>query len=786
MSDNPERCANYLKIVRLIVDVGTDTVRDLFYFYKPKERVAAFFASHTILDELFDLKRRHVITSEQFEKLTNDPNPDEIDISLLITILINLFKWTIDKPENGWNNPIAEDDATLGADLLRLKKLRNSLVGHSPDGNISTEEFEDLWGQTSCILTRIAEITHNDTIAVVIKCYKSSSLDKHDDKYIPLLRQWYEESMSAISNLQRRVEELCEKTNEFMLFFKSDIPDRYKRYALLLTEGGMLVLADILRRELSKNGDCLEKIQERNLEFFKTLTVKEDSDCSTRVKLGTNVSKWGLQTLAKVILHLYAPGLSRMENKAIRALMEASGNYTKTALVSYHSDKFRSFWTDIVTNISILAAGLEENTQILCQDLIKKYDTEPIDEYAAHSCLTQLGKNCSLMQRLIHQYLETKKKLKQAVEQMRREGAGFGSDHVIELKMMTHGKTEQKQKLAENILFTVWQKAMSLSDDPGNFEAIEEAVNRILEGIRHLPNVKVANVERHCIIVKVVCSSCLGLLQLLDFIESVLFTECMQSFSKSLSAFCGEEIIVTAFCSIESMLETIIHIRDKEVISSTMSVKVKCSTVDAVRNFQKMVQDGKTTNTMNNIAQALTEDLGEKISIDTSVDVKGLDALINDECIYNSAWISYGLFEVKGASRHGPLYEDHFRRIVADIKYSKSYLYARMKEKYFPRSKSLPDLLHPESEFLDNTRQKWQHSKSSESIRLWDYEPEEEFNLDDIFSSIESLQINSFHSDDGSRSSIGLEIGISRKFGSSSSFGSFASEASHISSYSVF
>ncbi|XP_053388050.1 uncharacterized protein LOC128551288 [Mercenaria mercenaria] len=575
MSDNPERCANYLKIVRLIVDVGTDTVRDLFYFYKPKERVAAFFASHTILDELFDLKQRHVITSEQFEKLTNDPNPDEIDISLLITILVNLFKWTVDEPENGWNNPTAEDDVTLGADLLRLKKLRNSIVGHSPDGNISNEVFEDLWEQTSCILTRIAEITHSDTISVVIERYKSSPLDKNDDKYIPLLRQWYEESMSAISNLQLRVQELCEKTNEFMLFFKSDIPDRYKRYALLLTEGGMLVLADVFRRELSKNGDCLEKILERKWEFFKTLTVKEGSACS-HVKLGTNVSKWGLQTLAKTILHLYAPGLSRMEYKAVRAIMEASGDYAKTALVSLDSDKFRPYWTDIVTNISILAVGLEDNTQILCQDLIKKYDTEPIDEYAAHNCLTQLGKNCSEMQRLVHQYIETKEKLKQAVEQMRREGAGFGSDHAVELKMMTHGKTEEKQKLAENILFTVWQKAMSLSDDPGNFEAIEEAVNRILEGIKHLPNVKVETVERHCIIVNVVCSFNVGLLQLLDFIESVLFTECMQSLSQSLSAFCGEEIVVTAFCSIESLLETMSHIRDEEVISSTMSVKVKC------------------------------------------------------------------------------------------------------------------------------------------------------------------------------------------------------------------
>ncbi|XP_060575346.1 uncharacterized protein LOC132732840 [Ruditapes philippinarum] len=216
MSDNPEKCANYLRIVRFTVDVGTDAVRDLLYYSKARDNIASFFAQRTISDELLQLKRKHIITKEQYERIISCENVDNFDLSLLITLLTNIFAVTIGRPACGWDNPADENNTSIAADLLRLKDIRNTIIGHKSSAQISSEEYKSLWKDLENIFIRIKMVVcgsgeSEKSIRTKLEVYISKALeptDEIEERYANLIQRWHDE----FTTLQNEVERLCERT----------------------------------------------------------------------------------------------------------------------------------------------------------------------------------------------------------------------------------------------------------------------------------------------------------------------------------------------------------------------------------------------------------------------------------------------------------------------------------------------------------------------------------------------------------------------------------------------
>ena len=154
---------NFFKIIGLIVDVGTEILRNVLYTEIPPENLATVLNDPNTLKIIRQLhyQRRPAINVFQFDILTKaDPDAKEFDISLLVLVLRNICK-NIESPNppEGWNikpGDIDDNDTSLGAEILRLKNVRNSVTAHTPSTHMSNEEFDKTWGEISGIILRIA------------------------------------------------------------------------------------------------------------------------------------------------------------------------------------------------------------------------------------------------------------------------------------------------------------------------------------------------------------------------------------------------------------------------------------------------------------------------------------------------------------------------------------------------------------------------------------------------------------------------------------------------------
>ncbi|XP_053390916.1 uncharacterized protein LOC128553764, partial [Mercenaria mercenaria] len=159
MSDSTESSARFYRIISLVVDVGTQTLLDTFYSKVRKEDVSIVFGTSKVKAEFFKLKGKNALTKVQYNKVTSaNPDPDTYDISLLTTLLTNQKLCGIPPPAKGWGTtPPDSSDLSVGADLLRLRELRNEIVGRRTNAQLEVADYSMFWSKVEVILVRLAK-----------------------------------------------------------------------------------------------------------------------------------------------------------------------------------------------------------------------------------------------------------------------------------------------------------------------------------------------------------------------------------------------------------------------------------------------------------------------------------------------------------------------------------------------------------------------------------------------------------------------------------------------------
>ncbi|KAK3105445.1 hypothetical protein FSP39_025398 [Pinctada imbricata] len=97
------------------------------------------------------LRNSHVLTRDQWDQLypaTGTAALRDFDTTLLITLLRNLSN--IPPPSSGWNKDPLPSDTSLGADLLRLRKIRNNHA-HCKDMRIANTDFGKKWSDLTLV-----------------------------------------------------------------------------------------------------------------------------------------------------------------------------------------------------------------------------------------------------------------------------------------------------------------------------------------------------------------------------------------------------------------------------------------------------------------------------------------------------------------------------------------------------------------------------------------------------------------------------------------------------------
>ena len=166
---------NGMKLMRLILDGGTEALRKVFQRIHPgnlqvvlscKSSLSTPTSSSSICTSstcnyhcLSYLKTtRKIIRQNQWDKLypphPNNPNINDFDITLLFVLLRNICG--LSPPSTtGWDKWPTLPDLSVEADIVRIKLFRNEHFGHRPQSAVSEADFRALWAEISSPLVRL-------------------------------------------------------------------------------------------------------------------------------------------------------------------------------------------------------------------------------------------------------------------------------------------------------------------------------------------------------------------------------------------------------------------------------------------------------------------------------------------------------------------------------------------------------------------------------------------------------------------------------------------------------
>ena len=149
---------NYARLCNVIVTLGADALRDVLVTQVPLPYADIYRA---LLGHIAAIRAMRQIGREQFKLIFQDPQfrytgtVDQFDITLLYTLIRNIS--SCPAPATGWGKPPDDlpRDVSLGACVERIRLIRNKISGHSADGKLADQAYEDHMAEINQILDDI-------------------------------------------------------------------------------------------------------------------------------------------------------------------------------------------------------------------------------------------------------------------------------------------------------------------------------------------------------------------------------------------------------------------------------------------------------------------------------------------------------------------------------------------------------------------------------------------------------------------------------------------------------
>ena len=178
---------NYARLCRLLLDIGTQALRDVFDdIHAPANLPAVLAAS---ISTLQSLRARKIINPIQWGKLFPairiSVSSRDFDTTLLMVLLRNLCGLT--PPLTGWDDLPAVTDLSREADITRVKYFRNTVYGHAENASVDDIKFNDYWRDIRDTLVRLGGVRYE----AAIDDLRHECMDPEvEDHYMELLSQW--------------------------------------------------------------------------------------------------------------------------------------------------------------------------------------------------------------------------------------------------------------------------------------------------------------------------------------------------------------------------------------------------------------------------------------------------------------------------------------------------------------------------------------------------------------------------------------------------------------------
>ena len=208
-ASSSKETTNYARLCRLLVDVGTQALRDTF------DAIHAPATLHTILagnkTMLQSLRTKKIINPTQWGKLfpaiPNSVSSRDFDVTLLMVLLRNICGLL--SPITGWDELPAAKDVTREADIARVKYFRNTVYAHAEHASVDDVTFNTYWQDIRDTLVRLGGVKYKAAIDNLETECMDSDIEDH---YKELLDQWKKDENSLKDQLETVIKRLDEMT----------------------------------------------------------------------------------------------------------------------------------------------------------------------------------------------------------------------------------------------------------------------------------------------------------------------------------------------------------------------------------------------------------------------------------------------------------------------------------------------------------------------------------------------------------------------------------------------
>ena len=195
-----KEATNYERLCRLLVDVGSQVLRETFDRLRPPGSLHTVLADPTVHAKLQSLRKKRVLSTPQWRKLypviKSSVSSRDFDTTLLVLLLRNIC--SLSPPTTGWDNFPLATDTTTEADIARIKFYRNTVYSHASDSSVDDATFSVYWKEIKDTLVRLGGACYQDAI----DDFENDILDPDfEEHYQELLKQWVEDEASIKDKL---------------------------------------------------------------------------------------------------------------------------------------------------------------------------------------------------------------------------------------------------------------------------------------------------------------------------------------------------------------------------------------------------------------------------------------------------------------------------------------------------------------------------------------------------------------------------------------------------------
>ena len=221
-SSTPKRApkkeaTNYVRLCRLLVDVGSQVLRDTFDYIHGSARLHAVLAVNR--STLQTLRKQRVLNTTQWNKLypaiATSASLANLDITLLIVLLRHICGLKLPTTTQSWDRVPPTTDVSREADIVRLNCFRNDIYGHAEKAAISDSEFSIHWQNIRDTLVRLGGQSYEKVIdSLQVECMDPET----EQYYTELLQEWKKDEdniKDTLNELENEVGSISRKLDHF-------------------------------------------------------------------------------------------------------------------------------------------------------------------------------------------------------------------------------------------------------------------------------------------------------------------------------------------------------------------------------------------------------------------------------------------------------------------------------------------------------------------------------------------------------------------------------------------